>query len=771
MPVPTTFSITGERLSAAVRVVGFRGREALSQPYRVEVFLLVPEAEAAALDPRALLGRPASLEVHLATGEPRRAVHGAWSSVSLVRAVPGGGVLYRAVLAPRLWRLSLTRRSRVFVGRTLVQIIESMLADAGLARTDYTLQLTDAERRYRPLDHVCQYRETDLDFFSRRLEQAGIYYHFAHPRDGRAERLIITDNRSFAAPAEAGATRFLAAGSSDEGVIALGCEYAAVPTNAQTWGYNPDTPDVAVTGRAVDGAATGVVTSWEPSLDAAECGRVATLRAEALRAQQSVLEGQGRAFKACAGYTLTVQGHSLLDGEYLVTEAVYQGSDATAHRDLAAALKLTTETFDLTFKAIPAAVQFRPMQSTERPKIHGFELGVIKGPMESPYAQVDAQGRYLVKLMFDEDARKPTASARLRMLQPHGGRGGMGFHFPLRNGTEVLVSFLGGDPDAPVIAGVAPNAASPSPVEVGTATKNVIQTGGGSRLEIEDQRDAEAVDWSTPFKNTRLHLGAAAGAQKYEIAQTTEGSGLIDAGGRWDHRVGGDQTETVRGNRSETVGGSHTETITGGRSTHIVGEAMEQFDEAHGTNVNGNRVERVGGFYQQDVTGHSTRNVGGNVTDKIEGTWKITAAYKDEDIANSKRVNSGNDYCVTMGANFACYLGEQLAINVGGKQEINVASKLDVNVVGQHGINLGLGTELNVGVATALSLSGTIETQIGAAVEIMLGPRFGLYVSPTYEAHLGASITTHVGLIVEDKQFEFEASKNKVWQSILSILL
>ena len=146
MPVPTTFSITGDRLSTAVRVVGFRGREAVSQPYRVEVFLLVPEATAAALDPRALLGRPASLEMHLATGEIRRAVHGAWSSVSLVRAVPGGGVLYRAVLSPRLWRLSLTRRSRVFVGRTLVQIIESMLADGGLARADYALQLTDADQ-------------------------------------------------------------------------------------------------------------------------------------------------------------------------------------------------------------------------------------------------------------------------------------------------------------------------------------------------------------------------------------------------------------------------------------------------------------------------------------------------------------------------------------------------------------------------------------------------------------------------------------------------
>ncbi len=770
MPVPTTFSITGDRLSTAVRVVGFRGREAVSQPYRVEVFLLVPEATAAALDPRALLGRPASLEMHLATGEIRRAVHGAWSSVSLVRAVPGGGVLYRAVLSPRLWRLSLTRRSRVFVGRTLVQIIESMLADGGLARADYALQLTDADRRYRPIEHACQYRETDLDFLSRRLEAAGIYYYFEHPRDGRAERLVITDSRSFASPVEPGVARFLAAGSTEEGVNTLGCEYAAVPTSAQTWGYNPDTPDVAITGRAADTAATGVVTTFEAAMDAAECGRVATLRAEALRAQQSVLEGQGRVFTACAGRTLTVQGHSLLDGEYLVTAAEFQGSDATAYAALATALKLTTETFDLTFKAIPAAVQFRPLQTTERPRIHGFELGVVKGPLDSPYAQVDAQGRYLVRLMFDEDTRKATPSARLRMLQPHGGRNGMGFHFPLRNGTEVLVSFLGGDPDAPVIAGVAPNAASASPIDVTTATKNVIQTGGGSRLEIEDQQHAEAVDWSTPFKNTRLHLGAAAGAQKYEIAQTTEGSGLVDAGGRWDHRVGGDQTETVGGSRE----------------TRVSGEVIERFDAAQGTAVAGSRNETIGGDYAQSIKGASTRDVGGDATDNIVGTWNLNAAYKNENIANAKRVNTGADYSVTMGANFEQYLGEKLSINVGAQQEINVgeqltvnvgaqqeinlSSALNVNIGGQHDVNLALATDVNVG-SSEVILGITASAQVGASLELMVGPALSALFGGNFEAHFGGSFTYHAGVKAEDNTLEIKWSDVDFWTGSLNILL
>lgn len=748
MAVTHTYSLISEGLSPQVRVVGFRGHEAISRLYRVELFLQVPEAEAVALDPRALLGRRATLLLNSVTHGVRRAVHGVWSSVSLLRAVPGGDALYRCVLSPKLWRLSLHRRSRVFVGKTLLEIARSMLLDAGFAATDFAFEIENPAR-YTPLDHACQYRETDLDFLCRRLEHEGVYFYFQHPRDGHAEKLVVTDSRSFATPVEPGAVPFLATdtpASGVEGARALSCEYAAVPTNARVTGYNYLTPSVPVTGESLDGTTSGVDSVWEPAR--VEGARLATVRAEAMRAQQSVLEGQGRVFTACAGHTLTLDGHSMLHGEYLVTGARFQGCNAVDFLALSGSLALGAEAFDVTFTAIPVAVQFRPPRETPWPRVHGFELGVVQGPTaQTRHAEVDDKGRYLVRMMFDEDTRKPAASARLRMLQPHGGAGGMGFHFPLRNGTEVLVSFLGGDPDAPVIAGVAPNANMPSPVDVTNATKNVVQTGGGSRLEIEDQDDAQAVDWSTPYKNTRLHLGAAQGAQRYEIAHTTEGSGLVDVGVDWVTKVGGNQRENVAGLLNVDVGGDVYEVF---RANHVTGVLGDREN-----NVHGSETLLVAGSRTDTVKGTLERNVTGEVTDNYAAKWTINAQAKEENITNERKVNTGADYSVTMGANFELFLGAKADVNVAESASVNVGLTQEFNATGSFEMSLGVAIGIGVGVALETFSGLKAENFNGTAIEITTGMKAGF----------------HFGVTAETEALSVEWGQAKGWQKGLCFFL
>src|SRR4029077_9582783 len=139
-----------------------------------------------------------------------------------------------------------------------------------------------------------------------------------------------------------------------------------------------------------------------------------------------------------------------------------------------------------------------PSSDTPWPRIYGFENGTICGAAESEDAQIDDHGRYNVKFKFAESNLKDgKASTWVRMLQPHGG-GIEGWHFPLRKGTEVLFTFLGGDPDRPVIAGVVPNALTPSPVTSANHTTNVIQTGGRNRIELEDSAGQERITISSP---------------------------------------------------------------------------------------------------------------------------------------------------------------------------------------------------------------------------------------------------------------------------------
>lgn len=227
----------------------------------------------------------------------------------------------------------------------------------------------------------------------------------------------------------------------------------------------------------------------------------------------------------------------------------------------------------------------------------------MDGPADSPYAQIDAQGRYNVKFKFDESSlRSGKASTFVRMLQPHGGNP-EGFHFPLRKGTEVVISFLGGDPDRPVISGVVPNAVTPSPVTSANHTKNVVQTGGENRIEMEDLSGAQYVDISSPPEKTFVHLGAPHGPHHHNWVISTTGNGLVNTGGDRNITVGGDQTEDVKGDLTEDYHSNQT--------THVYASFRETID--------GSSTQTIHSGSTQTIEAGETRDVTGGMTDRISG--------------------------------------------------------------------------------------------------------------------------------------------------------
>jgi type VI secretion system secreted protein VgrG len=179
------FSVTSSALPAGVRVLSFRGTEAISALYSFEMHLLVEDPT---FDPAAAIGADATFTI---SGEdPPRAFHGVLSTLEIVNDLPHSAVV-RAVLTPRLWRLTLTRHSRVFVKQSLPAMLDAVLKGAGLTGADYALELTGT---YGPLEHVCQYRESSLAFLSRRMEREGVYFFFE--QGDTREKLIIADDRS-----------------------------------------------------------------------------------------------------------------------------------------------------------------------------------------------------------------------------------------------------------------------------------------------------------------------------------------------------------------------------------------------------------------------------------------------------------------------------------------------------------------------------------------------------------------------------------------------
>ena len=625
MPTPVdVFSLTLPWAPPSAQVFTFDAIEALSQPYCVAITMVLQAHELAEVEPA--LDVRASLAVLDEQGSPRAHLAGVVTAASLVRAL-SNEAFYRVELRPALWKLSLHTRSRVWVDKTLPEILQEVLREHGV---EHDLAL---RKRYPRMLHTCQYRESDLDFLSRWMEREGIYYFFEHRAEG--ELLHIVDDGSSHTKAPESAVRFFAVSPADtsapEALHQFRSLHGAVAQRVKHHDYNDQTPTLDLVGEEdVPGGARGAVTVFGGNhFTAAESRRRALVRAEEIGARSKVFRGGGRAFGLSPGYRFELAEHprASLNAEYLVTAMEHRGQGSAAAADGAPVYRVEVTALD-------AATAFRPALGTPKPRIFGLQRARVDGPIGSEYAQIDAHGRYHVRLMFDEATRRDGQNSTwVRMLQPHGGEP-EGFHFPLRKDTEVYVSYVEGDPDRPVIVGAVPNAVTPSSVTEPNHSQNVIMTGGRNRIEIEDQDGSQYVEVSSPPQNSSLHLGAHNGPLHvgHNLTLTTDGNGLIHTGGERNVTIDGAQNETVDGdltehyksNQTTTVDASFTETIHGSATQTINSSETRTVNSGVTETITGGETRDVTGGQTETITGATSRSIGAALTDTIGGSVTVS---------------------------------------------------------------------------------------------------------------------------------------------------
>ncbi|WP_437627198.1 type VI secretion system Vgr family protein [Sorangium sp. So ce1151] len=435
MTKPTTVGIHFRSEAAPAggfTVLGLRGEEALSRPYRFEIDLASPDP---ALPLDELAGAAGELDL------AGRAIPGVVVEVEQGGALGDGRYAYRIALAPRVALLGLARQTRTYQRLSVPDLVEAAIAESGLA--------IEVERRlegaYPPREHAVQYQESALDFVSRQLEQAGISY-FIEPRGG-AERLVLCDHP--------GGFRGAVEASMGEGeaaqVRALRCRRRLSPRAVVLLDHNERTPEVPLQAEAeVDGRGFGLlVDEGGPFATPEEGAALAAARAEELRCRAAVYDGAIGAPLA-AGARLGLSGHFRADWnrDYLVTRAVHRAEGGDGPR------------YACEFEAIPASTRYRPPRTTPRPRLDGAMVAHVDARGPEGTAAVDAEGRYRVVMPFDlSGAAEAQASVPMRLATPYGGAD-EGMHFTLRKGAEVLWTGVGGDPERPVITGVVPNAKS-----------------------------------------------------------------------------------------------------------------------------------------------------------------------------------------------------------------------------------------------------------------------------------------------------------------------
>jgi type VI secretion system secreted protein VgrG len=467
-----------------------KGFEGISRPFKYTLDML---SENDSISMSALIRKPVHVEIDLAEGGPR-IIHG---RVSKFVQKGRRQVLtrYQMTVRPWFWFLSLWRDCKIFQSMSVPDIVEAVFTKHQF--TDFSLDLV---KTYAKREYCVQYRESSLNFVSRLLEEEGIYYYFEHTNS--AHKLILSDAPSkykYCPDQRTGRIQSMTTSSvEDDVVIDVDCDTRAVPGQVTLDDYNFTTPSTDLLANATDSFPEEIYDYPGEYEDRGTGEKLASLRLEEQETPATVVSGTSNCRGFIAGYKFDLKNHYRrdLNQTYLITGLW---------------LKMTTNAYDTNakvrddyeneFETIPATVTFRPERRSRRPEISGVQTALVVGPKgEEIYS--DKYGRVKVQFYWDRDGKKDqNSSCWLRVSQDWAGKN-WGSVFIPRIGQEVIVEFLEGDPDRPIITGRVYNAEQMPPYtlpdnQTQSGVKTRSSSGGGTsnynELRFEDKMGSELI--------------------------------------------------------------------------------------------------------------------------------------------------------------------------------------------------------------------------------------------------------------------------------------
>ncbi|HEX3842992.1 MAG TPA: type VI secretion system tip protein TssI/VgrG [Steroidobacteraceae bacterium] len=615
--------------------------EQLSRPFHCEVALL---SDSGTLDPDRILGKALSISLATTDATPMRYFHG------LVTEFEQSGYNdrfheYRAVLRPSFWLLTRMADCRVFQNKTVPEIFKDVCNQAGVADVDLRLDT------YQPLEYCVQYRETDFNFLSRLLEHAGIFYFFEHSANkhvmvladdvGKCKSITDYDSVPFYPATGQGAPP-----RERDHLQSWSVQKSFLPATFSSRDYNFAKPTPIPEGtssisRPYENSAYQVYDFPADAVELSSSGveQIAKLRVQELQVAQMLARGSGDAAGLATGHVFKLTGHprDSLNIQYLITATSVDLSAAAYH---AGANGGETQ-FSLAVEAVDAREAYRPARITPKPMIHGTQSAVVVG-QQGEEIHTDEHGRIKVQFHWDRQGKMDDkSSCFVRVGQIWAGKGWGAIYIP-RIGQEVLVSFMEGDPDRPVVIGSVYNGTNRTPyalpdqkTQSGIKSETSPGGGGNNELRFEDKKGSELVFLQ---------------AQKDRTIQVNNDE---------NHSVGHDRTKSVKNDETTTIGKDRTESVSGNESITI--------DKDRTESVKGSETIDIGKDHTQSISGARTLSV------TKDESITVTGGRTDE-VSKDEQVTIGQKRSQSIGTNDTLSVGKKLAIDAGEEVEIVTGS-------------------------------------------------------------------------------------------------
>jgi type VI secretion system secreted protein VgrG len=626
-----------------------RAHEQMSRisDFRVELLSLNGE-----LDLNAVLGKAITVKLAL-PDDGTRYLSGYVSRFTQLGTV-GRYFSYVAIVRPWLWLLTRTADCRIFQNMTVPAIVQKVFADHDTA--DFKLELTGS---YPTWNYCVQYRETDFNFVSRLLEHEGIYYYFRHA-EGRST-LVLTDSYSgHSAYKPYEQLSYISAGTITRPEIEYVWSWEVART-IQPGAYVHDNfdltrPNVELKTRHA-AAREHAQSSYEiydypgTYLQKADGEQYAQVRLDELASQFETVHAASNARGVCVGRFFTLSDHPrasqnreylILSSDYELFFDDYESTGSGAHTSCRC-----------NFVAMSSQQQYRPPRVTPKPFVQGPQTAIVVGPAgDEIYTEPNGTGRVKVQFHWDRfGQRNENSSCWVRVSQPWAGKNWGAISIP-RIGQEVIVDFLEGDPDRPIITGRVYNADQAPPYALpDNQTRSTFMsrstTGGGNanynEIRFEDKKGSEQL-----FMNAEMDMDLRVENASREYIGADRS--LI---------VSANQRELVKADKHGHINGSGFYKVDGDVSRNVGGKVMEQ--------SGGDFSSNTGGDYKGQVTGTHSLQVGKDWNGQIGGGLSLQVGQsRNEKIGQTHAMEAGQVIHLKAGQTVVIETGAELTLKGPG---------------------------------------------------------------------------------------------------------